>query len=245
MNRSNMNRRNISDLLASSRGASHANVGTRERIASIAGGALVAAYGLKRFSVGGMALIAAGGALLVRGLSGFCPLNAAIGRDSSEGQQRGIELQTSLTVDRPRSEVYDYWRRLENLPQFMKHLADVRQVSARHSEWVARVPKDMGTIEWDAEIVAEEEDQRLAWRSVNGADVDHAGEVRFEDAPGGRGTEVHVNLAYRPPAGGIGKAASRLLNPAFEQMVKEDLRRFKHVMETGEMPTIEGQPVGA
>ena len=84
--------------------------------------------------------------------------------------------------------------------------------------------------------------RRLAWRSEPGADVDNAGEVVFEDAPGGRGTEVHVHLSYRPPAGAAGKAAARLLNPVFEQMVKEDIRRFKHVLEAGELPTTAGQP---
>jgi uncharacterized membrane protein len=215
-------------------------------VASTAGGVVLTLYGLKRFSLGGLGLAATGGVLLFRGLTGYCPLNAAVGRDSTTAAERPrpLVLRTTLTVNRPQEEVYTFWRELENLPQFMHHLDEVRQLDERRSHWVAAVPGGRGHLKWEATLEADEAPRRLAWRSVPGAVVDHAGEVRFEAAPGGRGTEVHVHLSYHPPAGGAGTGAARLFNPAFERMVKEDLRRFKHVMEAGEVPTTDEQPAG-
>lgn len=222
------------------------NVGVVERIASLVGGAVLAAYGITRSSVAGYTAAAAGGALIFRGVTGYCPANAAVGRNSADSDRRlrRIDIRTSLTVDKPRNEVYAYWRRLENLPRFMKHLAEVREVSPRRSEWAATVPKIEARIEWQAEIRTEEENSRLAWHSVDDSEVENAGDVRFEDAPGGRGTVIHVRITYTPPAGGLGAGAARLFNPAFEQLVKEDVRRFKHMIEAGEVPSTSGQPTG-
>lgn len=228
-------------------GSAQVNVGQNERLISVAGGLVLAFAGLKKISTGGILMALTGGVLLYRGITGNCPVNTALDRNTAEpdGLRDGIDLDTTLTIQQPREEVYRHWRHLENLPQFMHHLSDVRQLDARRSHWIAPVPKTDTEIEWDAELVAEEENRRLAWRSVDDAAVDNAGEVLFDDAPGGRGTEVHVHLSYRPPAGIAGIGVAKLLNPVFEQMVKEDLRRFKHVMETGEIPTTEGQPTGA
>jgi uncharacterized membrane protein len=225
----------------------HVNVGQNERLLSVAGGLALAYAGLRKMSPGGVLMALTGGALIFRGITGFCPVNVSMDRNTAEadGTHDGIDLDTTITIQQPREEVYRHWRHLENLPQFMHHLSDVRQLDARRSHWIAPVPKTDTEIEWDAELVAEEENRRLAWRSVDDAVVDNAGEVSFDDAPGGRGTEVHVRLSYRPPAGLAGKGMAKLLNPVFEQMIKEDLRRFKHVMEAGEIPTTEGQPAGA
>src|SRR5690606_37981543 len=148
-----------------------------------------------------------------------------------------LDLQTTVTVHAPREEVMAFWRRLENLPRFMQHLAEVREIGAGRSHWVAEVPGGLGTVAWDAEM--REEADRISWHSVPGSLIENAGEVIFRDAPGGRGTEVRARISYRPPAGRIGRATSQLLTPVFNQMVKEDIRRFKHVMETGEVPTKE------
>jgi uncharacterized membrane protein len=151
-----------------------------------------------------------------------------------------------VTINKPREEVYQFWRKLENLPQFMRHLETVTQQDSKRSHWVARldsenpVAKALPKVEWDAEIVEEEENSRLVWRSVPGATVDNSGEVRFVDAPGNRGTEVHATILYRAPQGIAGEAVMKLFSPAFKQMVKEDIRRFKRLMETGEIPTNEG-----
>lgn len=229
-----------------STGSSHINVGTTERIASVVGGALLTYYGLSKPNFGGLVMAAAGGALLYRGTTGYCPINSMVGRDTAEqNRDISIEITRSLTINKPRSEVYQFWRQFENLPQFMQHLQDVRQMGPKRSHWVARVPKGVGTVEWEADIVQEETDSLIAWRSLPNSDVDNAGEVRFMDAPADRGTVVQATISYRPPAGAVGGQIAKLLNPAFEEMVKMDLRRFKQLMETGEVTTIEGQPAGA
>ena len=223
-------------------GSARVNVGAAERLASATAGAALAALGIGKRSLGGAALAAAGGALVARGLTGHCPVNAAVGRDSSDGQPEALDLTTALTVAAPRDEVYAFWRRLENLPRFMEHLREVRTEGDGRSHWTADVPGLDATLEWDAETVADVEGERLAWRSVPDSDVENAGEVRFRDAPADRGTEVHVTIRYRPPAGAAGRALAKALGPVFRQMVKEDVRRFKHVIEAGEIPTTEGQP---
>lgn len=227
-------------------GSARVNVGPTERLLSAGIGGLAASLGLLRGGVSGIALALTGGALVYRGVSGHCPINEAVGRDTSQvgSQARAVEVHASVTVNRPRSEVYAMWRKLENLPRFMEHIEEVTDRGAGRSHWRARVPQGIGAIEWDAELVEEREGSALAWRSLPGADIDNAGVVRFQDAPGERGTEVHAQISYRPPAGQIGSTVGRWLDPVLSQMIKEDIRRFKHVAEAGEIPTIEGQPSG-
>lgn len=235
-------------------GSSQINVDDTERIWSTAGGALLATYGLRRGSLGGLLLATLGGFMVYRGASGYCPMNKALGRNTAEPKaddkaMDSIEIAKSLTINKPRKEVYAYWRQLENLPQFMFHLSEVRQLDNKRSHWVAKLSdgflaKTLGTVEWDAEILEEVKNERLVWKSVADARVDNAGEVRFVDAPNGQGTEVHAVIKYRPPAGQLGGAIMKLFNPALEEMVKQDLRRFKQLLETGEITTIEGQPSG-
>ena len=220
------------------------NVGDNERMISAASGGLLAYYGLRYHSVPGLALAAAGGYLLFRAATGYCPINETTDRDTADKNHLSLEITRSLTINKPREELYAYWRQLENLPTFMKHLQEVRQTGEKQSHWVAKVPGGMGTVAWDAEITQEEENQRLAWRSLPGLDIENTGEVQFKDAPANRGTIVQATITYQPPAAAIGNNAAKLLNPLFKQMVKEDLRRFKRVMETGGIPTIAGQPSG-
>lgn len=235
-------------LTPPARGSSRVNVGTNERIASAVGGVALVLFGLKKLSLTSLGLVLGGAALVARGTSGYCPAHAALGRDTSGRDARGkrrpaLDLTTSLTLTKPREEVYAFWRKLENLPRFMEHLREVRPLGDGRSHWVADVPGLAATLEWDAEIVDADEGYLLAWRSVPDSDVQNAGEVRFRDATDG-GTEVEVRIAYRPPAGDAGRALAGLLDPVFEQMVKEDVRRFKHVLEAGEIPTTDGQPTG-
>lgn len=224
--------------------AQRINVGSTERWASVAGGALLVVVGLGRRSLSGLALAATGGALLYRGTTGHCPILASLGMDTSETGTAPppVSIRTSVTVARPRDELYAYWRDVEHLPQFMHHLDAVRHRDERVSVWEARVPGGMGTIAWEAEVVDDEPGRRIAWRSRPGADVHNAGEVRFEDAPGDRGTEVHVAIDYRPPGVAAGRRVASLLTPAFEQMIKEDVRRFKSLMETGVIPVANPTP---
>ncbi|MCC9166808.1 YgaP-like transmembrane domain [Pontibacter harenae] len=225
-------------------GSSQINVGTTERIISALGGALLTYYGLKKLDTAGIAMAVAGGALLFRGATGYCPVNEVAGRDTADSESILIQITRSLTIRKPRAEVYQYWRRLENLPNFMEHLQDVRQLGPKRSHWVAKVPGGVGTVEWDADIIQEEENTLLAWQSLPNSTIDNAGEVRFMDAPQDRGTVVQAIISYRPPVGSVGGLAAKMMNPLFEQMVQEDLRRFKRLLETGEIPIIEGQPSG-
>ncbi len=224
-------------------GSSTVNVGQNERIISATAGALLATVGVRS---GSWLLTTLGGYLTFRGASGYCPISEAIGRNTAEDSTiEPLEISRSITINKPRHEVYEYWRKLENLPLFMKHLQSVTQLDERRSHWVAPIPgtekiESVGNIEWDAGIVEEVENEKLLWRSVADATVDNAGEVRFLDAPPNRGTEVHVTIRYNPPAGQLGTAVAKLFQPAFRQMVKEDIRRFKRIMETGMIPSNEG-----
>jgi len=156
---------------------------------------------------------------------------------------RGIKVEKSVAVNRSASELYTYWRNFENLPHFMDHLESVTVQDDKRSHWVAKAPAGT-TVEWDAEIINEKENELIAWRSLDGADVDNAGSVRFSEAIGGRGTIVKVSLEYDPPAGIIGSLIAKLFGEEPSQQVQEDLHRFKQVMETGERPTTEGQSSG-
>ncbi|GAB3902881.1 SRPBCC family protein [Larkinella knui] len=232
-------------------GSSQINVGASERILSAAGGALLLSYGLRKASFGGLLLAAVGGYLTYRGTSGYCPMNERLGRNTAQEDEivDAIEISKSLTINKPREEVFKYWRQLENLPRFMFHLKEIKQIDPKRSHWVAQLAdnpfaKVLGSVEWDAQIIDEVENERIVWKSVEGARIDNAGEVRFIDAPGGRGTEVHATIQYRPPAGQLGGTIMKLFNPTFKQMVKQDLRRFKQLLETGEIATIKGQSSG-
>jgi uncharacterized membrane protein len=153
------------------------------------------------------------------------------------------ELHRTMTINRPRQELYAFWRQLDNLPRFMDHLESVTVQDDRRSHWVAKAPAGR-TVEWDAEITVDEPGEVLAWHSLDGADVPNGGKVRFIEAPPGRGTEVHVLIHYELPAGPAGKVVAKLFGEEPDQQVREDLRRFKRVMETGEVATTEGQPSG-
>jgi uncharacterized membrane protein len=149
-----------------------------------------------------------------------------------------------VTILRPREELYRFWRDFSNLPRIMRHLQSVQTTGDGRSHWVARGPLGI-PIEWDAEIITERENELIGWRSVGDSEVDTAGSVHFTSAPGDRGTEVRVVLKYDPPAGKLGSAVAWLLGKAPDQQIREDLRRFKWVMETSTVPTIEGQPHGS
>ena len=229
------------------------NVAEVERWASAIGGAALTAFGIKQLkerSPAGAALAAAGSALMYRGATGHCPMYAAAGiNTASEGTRealggaRGVLVEEVVTISAPADRLYDYWRNLEQLPRFMDHLVSVRQIDERRSHWVAKAP-GRRTVEWDAEIINEVARELIGWRTLDGADVVSAGSVRFKPAAGNRGTEVRVRLQYDPPAGKVGATVAWLLGHEPSQTIREDLRRFKQLMETGEVPTTAGQPRG-
>ena len=153
--------------------------------------------------------------------------------------RRGVKVERVTTINRPVSEVYSFWRRFENLPRFMRHLASVESIGGNRSRWRARGPAGV-TVEWEAELLQDRPDEWIAWRSLPGARVENSGSVRFSRAPGARGTEVRVQLQYVPPAGTLGRTIARLFGEEPEQQVHEDLHRFKQLMETGEIPLSDG-----
>lgn len=232
------------------------NVGEAERIASVAAGAVMAAVGIARRSVSGAVVAGLGGALIHRGVTGHCHAYDLLGVDTAHRAQaqtsteekvsrRGIHVEQAFLVNRSPEELYRYWRDFSNLPRIMSHLERVDVIGDWRSHWVAKAPRIAGgRVEWDAEITRDEPNALIAWRSLSGADVDNAGEIRFAPALGDRGTEVHVFMDYIPPAGRVGKWLATLLGDSPERKVREDLRNFKRIMETGEVLTIIGQPHG-
>ncbi|HVL38272.1 MAG TPA: SRPBCC family protein, partial [Fimbriimonadaceae bacterium] len=156
---------------------------------------------------------------------------------------RKLHVSHSITINKPREDVYRFWRRLENLPRFMAHLEFVRENDPTRSHWCAKGPAGRH-VEWDAEITQDKPRQLIAWRSLDGSEVFNEGEVHFFDAPGGRGTEVHVSLRYAPPGGTFGALMARLYGEDPQSQIEDDLRRMKALLETGEIPTIAGQPRG-
>jgi uncharacterized membrane protein len=204
------------------------------------------AYTLTRRPKLGLPLGLEAGYMVYRGATGHCVFYQMMGINRAEANgHEGILVERAVTVNRPRAELYQMWRDLENLPRFMHHLESVRvdDADSGRSQWVAKGPlgKD---IQWDAEVIEERENELLVWKSLPGSLVESMGRVEFVDAPGGRGTIVHVSMQYNPPAGSMGAAFAKLFGEEPGTQVKEDLRRFKQIMETGEVPTVEGQPSG-
>ena len=161
----------------------------------------------------------------------------------SDGTGGMIHVEKSITINRSAEELYNFWHDFESLPRFMNHLKSVKKNGDGHSHWVAKGPA--GTeVEWDAEVTEDKPNEYIAWRSLEGADVDNTGSVRFERAPGGRGTVVRAVMDYHPPAGVLGATVAKLFGEDPEKQIHVDLHRFKQMMETGEIPTTEGQPAG-
>ncbi len=182
-------------------------------------------------------------AAVVGGITAVDLLAALRARRGRRARERAIRMEIAVTVNRSPAEAYRFWRDVENLPRFMTHLESVRAEDLRRSHWVAHAPAGRH-VEWDAEIVDDRPNRAIAWRSLPGAPVPNAGRVRFVPAPGDRGTEVRVLLQYAPPAGALGRAVAKLFGEEPEQQVRDDLRRFKQVLETGEVVRSEGSPDG-
>jgi uncharacterized membrane protein len=152
----------------------------------------------------------------------------------TQGQGGILDVKKSITVNRSAEEVYGFWRDFQNLPRFMSHLEEVQVTGDRRSHWKAKAPAGK-TVEWDAEITDDQPNRLIAWRSVGKADVDNSGSVRFVPAPGERGTEIHVEMHYNPPAGRLGAVVAKLFGEGPDWQVADDLRAFKQVMEVGEV----------
>ena len=244
-------------------GAIDVNVGRTERWVSMLAGGILAAYGLNRRATPVGAAALAGAALLYRGASGHCNVYHALGVNRADGHatgkgtgmiadrhsdtrqklggKRGIHVEDSVTINRPIGEVYRFWRNVENLPKFMQHLESVAMRDAGVSHWVAKGPGGM-KVEWDARIINEIDGKVIGWQSLEGSAIATAGSVHFDETP--RGTRVRVHLQYSPPGGKLGAAVAWLFGEEPTIQVREDLRRFKALLEAGEIPTVEGQSSG-
>lgn len=208
----------------------YTNVSPAERGASLLAGAYFLYDALAKEKKSGLEAVLAG-YLLYRGASGNCFVYNAIGKTKPDNRSRNVNIQIRQIVNKPREEVYAFWRNLENLPLFMEHLESVDNLNDSISVWEANIPGNMGTIRWKSEIVKERENELLGWQSLPGSSIENAGKVEFRDA--GDATELHVVISYHAPGGIPGESAARLLNPVFEDMVEEDIRNFKWFIERG------------
>lgn len=195
----------------------------------------------------GIALV--GGAI---GLAAYGVYRQLRGQQGEEGHSplasveygEGNKFVKVVTINKPAAELYRYWRDFANLPRFMHHLEAVETLGEGRSHWQAKAPLGQH-VEWDAKIINDIENELIAWQSEEGSQIPNAGSVRFTPAPAGRGTEVRVTLSYEPPVGQVGAALAKILGEEPSRQVADDLRRFKQLMETGELPTNARQPHGS
>jgi uncharacterized membrane protein len=180
------------------------------------------------------ATAAVAGVTILDIIAGMKLRQSADGAAGGQRRDRGIRVKKAITVNSSPEEAYSFWRNFENLPRFMAHLESVRVMDQRRSYWKAKAPLG-ATVEWVAEITEDRPNQLIAWRSLEGADVPNSGQVRFIPAPGRRGAEVHVELMYDPPGGIIGATIAKLFGKEPSQQADGDLRRFKQVLEVGEV----------
>lgn len=237
------------------------NISPTERLVSgVAGGALIA-YGAKRGDAVGVVLSIIGGGMTLRGATGHCQVYDAMDintanaapHEQAEGSKKSpfakgllpggkIHVKKSVTINKPPAELYQFWRNFENLPQFMYHLETVTVTGEKTSFWKAKAPFG-ASVEWNAEITSDQENERIGWRSVEGSDIPNSGVVEFNPTSN-RGTEVRVVLTYEAPGGYVGSLVAKLFGEEPSQQVYGDLCRFKSIMETGTILNVEGQTSG-
>lgn len=219
-------------------------IGDTERVISAVGGGTLAGFSLAAPAKLRILMLLAGGALLYRGITGDSLFYRIMNITRARGRLKsGIRVERSVTIARPVEDVYAIWRNLENLPGFMHNLKQVTRRDDGTSHWVAEAPLGT-TVEWDAAIVEDAPNEKIAWRSTPGSQIENAGVVMFKPAPGGRGTEVRVHLEYKAPGGSAGAALAKILGDEPDIQIREDLRRLKMLMESGQIITVKGQTSG-
>lgn len=218
----------------------HRNVSDWERVASVAAGAALLYFGMRSNHRHPLAT-STGVTLIARGVAGYCPINAAIGRDSDRSDTkvalagpRGVHVYESVVINRPPNELFRFWRDFSNLPRFMDHLENVEVLNHTRSVWTAKAPAGMH-VTWEAEVINEIDGELIGWQSTANADVATAGSVRFVPAMGG-GTEIIVHLQYEPPAGKLGALVASVFGEEPSQQIRADLQRLKQILETGDVP---------
>lgn len=214
------------------------NVGKAERILSTAAGTALYVLSVSRKKSKLNAVIRYGGLyLLYRGISGNCPIRASINKNEIEQHTPAINIRTTITVNAPRQFVYDKWRDLENLSHFLKHIKKVTVKDDIHSHWVLKTPGRIPSVEWDAEIIDQEDGRELSWRSLPGSMIETAGKINFADTL--NATQVFIMITYRPPAGYIGSAIAKFLNPSLQRLIEDDIVKFKNYVERKQPPVTE------
>ena len=211
------------------------NLNWPERYISIAAGVKLGFSGLRNLFKSpftSLLKLGAGGYLMNRGITGHCELYAQAGKSTTD--PININIKTSFTVNKPRQVVYDFWRKLDNLPLFMKHLEQVDVLDEERSHWVLKLPANMAKVSWDAEIVMDVPNEFIGWSSLPDSIIDNAGKIRFRDTADG-GTLIDLLITYQPPAGGFGASVAHVLNPVFKGMVDNDVQNFKQYMDIADL----------
>jgi uncharacterized membrane protein len=235
--------------------AAHRNVGEGERLLSVLGGAALTMYGLDRRGLSGGVLAVLGAELIRRGVTGHCLVydalnlstapnatasgphrDLAASRAATVRASRAVKVERAVTVNRQAPELYAIWRDPANLPRLIEFVKSVEMLSDTEARWRVRGPAGT-TIEWDAEIINEIPNELLAWKSIGDADIANAGSLHFRATPDGRGTEVRLVVEYEPPAGHLGAWLANVVQENPDAQVREALRRFKQLAETGEAAT--------
>ncbi len=226
-----------------------ANLDAGERTLSAFAGAALGFVAAKRGGVSGAVLGSVAAALALRGATGAAPVRRLVGPgpdDKAAMRQTGWSsaavVGRAVAINRPRHEVFAYFRDFAKLPTFMENIAEVTETDATHSHWTVHGPA--GTkVSWDAVITDQRDGELIQWETLPGAVVANRGRVTFKDAPGGRGTELHAEIVYRPPGGTAGKLIAKLLQREPGIQVRRDLKRLKMLLEAGEIST--NAPQGA
>lgn len=227
------------------------NIGDAQRVLSAIGGMALLASGLSRRNWSGAVLAFAGGAFLYRAVSGYCPAFGAMGIDMSDSHQprepndtsrlgrrkvhtdHATKIERAIEINRPPTDIYRFWRSLDNLPRIMDHVDSVQVINDRLSHWVVKTLPGAPKVEWDAEIINDVENQRIGWRSLEGADVDNTGSVEFKPTNDGLRTWLTVTLQYESRGGKLGDAVAKWFGADPNTKIALDLQRFKELMETG------------
>jgi uncharacterized membrane protein len=210
-----------------------------EKWASIVGGSAMVLFGLQKRSLRGVLTAIAGGSLAYHGATAEKSLTDKV--SDAVGINQALKVEKTVTIRKSAEELYNYWHNFENLPTFMKHVKSVTVMNETRSHWIANAPLGQ-SVEWDADIIKDEPNRLIAWASAENAEVNNSGFVRFSPAPGDRGTEVKVVMEYEIPGGKVTAAIAKLFGEEPEQQIGDELRRFKQLMEAGEIATTEGQP---
>ncbi len=206
------------------------NVPLEERALSIFTGSLLLLRAFRPKKGFGLLSLLGAGYMIYRGYTGHCPIYKALDKPKLDNPVKNLNIKVTMFINKPRKDVYDYWRNLENLPAFMTHLEKVTNLSEGQSHWKAKVPGNLATFEWDARIVKEEPGELIAWQSLSNSTIQNAGKIEFSDA-GEKATEVTVVISYIAPLGLAGNAVMQLFNNKVEKIIEQDIMNFKQHFE--------------